>query len=168
MNIHEYQAKQVFRRFGIPVLEGGVAETAEEAVALAERLPGEVVVVKAQIHAGGRGKGRFQEFPERGGVVVLKDKGEVGAVVRRRGLLAEVREVGVRLPVPAEVLEQAGGAEDGLGVRRACRPPRGARKALEELAEQVEAVTCRWCSASDHTAHPATNLRCAGSPLRIR
>ncbi len=80
MNVHEYQAKEIFRRFGIPTLEGGVATSAAEASAIAGRLAGSVVVVKAQIHAGGRGKGRFKEHPDLGGVKVLKDKGQVGEV----------------------------------------------------------------------------------------
>jgi len=55
MNLHEYQAKDVFRKFGIPVPEGRVAASADEAVAAAEALDGSVWVVKAQVHAGGRG-----------------------------------------------------------------------------------------------------------------
>ena len=57
MNIHEYQAKQVLKEYGVPVPQGGVAFTADEAVKVAEKLGGPVWVVKAQIHAGGRGKG---------------------------------------------------------------------------------------------------------------
>jgi succinyl-CoA synthetase beta subunit len=57
MKIHEYQAKEIFRKFGVPVPEGSVAFDPGEAVAAAERLGGYPVVVKAQIHAGGRGKG---------------------------------------------------------------------------------------------------------------
>ncbi|MEY4879414.1 MAG: hypothetical protein RJB62_883 [Pseudomonadota bacterium] len=64
MNIHEYQAKEVLRAFGVPVPTGKPAFTVEEAVAAAKELPGPVWVVKAQIHAGGRGKG--------GGVKVVK------------------------------------------------------------------------------------------------
>ena len=64
MNIHEYQAKEVLRGFGAPVPSGKPAFTVEEAVAAAQSLPGPVWVVKAQIHAGGRGKG--------GGVKVVK------------------------------------------------------------------------------------------------
>ncbi|MGE0706889.1 MAG: ADP-forming succinate--CoA ligase subunit beta [Planctomycetota bacterium] len=77
MNVHEYQAKQVFRRFGIPTLQGGHAESAQDAQKVANELPTAVVVLKAQIHAGGRGKGRFKEHPELGGVKVLTDKGKV-------------------------------------------------------------------------------------------
>ena len=57
MKIHEYQAKSVLARFGVPVPRGEVAFTPAEAVDVAKRLGGNVVVVKAQIHAGGRGKG---------------------------------------------------------------------------------------------------------------
>ncbi len=57
MKIHEYQAKDLLRRFDVPVPDGGSAFTVEEAVEVARRLPGPVWVVKAQIHAGGRGKG---------------------------------------------------------------------------------------------------------------
>ncbi len=69
MNIHEYQAKEVLRAAGAPVPEGGVAFTVDEAVEAAEKLGGPVWVVKAQIHAGGRGKG--------GGVKVVKSIDEV-------------------------------------------------------------------------------------------
>ena len=57
MNIHEYQAKELFRQYGIPTPTGYPAFTVDEAVAAAQKLPGPVWVVKAQIHAGGRGKG---------------------------------------------------------------------------------------------------------------
>ena len=56
MNIHEYQGKEIFRRYGIPVQDGGVAATAEEAEKIARALPSSFLVVKAQIHSGGRGK----------------------------------------------------------------------------------------------------------------
>ena len=56
MNLHEYQAKQIFHAYGIPVPAGKVAASAEEAAAAAEGLGGSVWVVKAQVHAGGRGK----------------------------------------------------------------------------------------------------------------
>jgi succinyl-CoA synthetase beta subunit len=69
MNIHEYQAKQVLGSFGVPVPRGHVAFSADEAVKAAEELGGPVWVVKAQIHAGGRGKG--------GGVKVVKSIDEV-------------------------------------------------------------------------------------------
>jgi succinyl-CoA synthetase beta subunit len=61
MNIHEYQAKAVLAEFGAPVPAGKPAFTPDEAVAAAKELPGPLYVVKSQIHAGGRGKGRFKE-----------------------------------------------------------------------------------------------------------
>ena len=72
MNIHEYQAKQLLGKFGVTVPRGEVAFTVDEAVAAAEKLGGPVWVVKAQIHAGGRGKG--------GGVKVVKSIEEVREV----------------------------------------------------------------------------------------
>ena len=57
MKIHEYQGKEILRRYGVPVPRGDAAFSVEEAVAVAQRLGGPVWVVKAQIHAGGRGKG---------------------------------------------------------------------------------------------------------------
>ncbi len=80
MNIHEYQAKELLAKYGVAVLKGGVAWTADEAVKVAESLPGPVRVVKAQIHAGGRGKGHFEDDPSgKGGVRVAKSLDEVRA-----------------------------------------------------------------------------------------
>ena len=59
MKIHEYQAKQILARHGVAVPQGHRVTTAEEAATAAEKLGGPVVVVKSQVHAGGRGKGRF-------------------------------------------------------------------------------------------------------------
>ncbi|EDM73942.1 Succinyl-CoA synthetase [Plesiocystis pacifica SIR-1] len=76
MKIHEYQAKGLLRAAGVPVPQSQVAFTADEARAAAQKLIAEtgieVVVVKSQIHAGGRGKGRFKEHPDLGGVKVVK------------------------------------------------------------------------------------------------
>src|ERR1700739_3960281 len=74
MNIHEYQAKELLARFGVAVPRGGVAYTAAEAVEAARRLGGSVWVVKAQIHAGGRGKA--------GGVKLCRSEDEVAAAAR--------------------------------------------------------------------------------------
>lgn len=71
MNIHEYQGKEVLRKYGVSVPEGKVAFTAEEAVESAKSLSSSVYVVKAQIHAGGRGKA--------GGVKIAKSLDEVKA-----------------------------------------------------------------------------------------
>jgi succinyl-CoA synthetase beta subunit len=79
MNIHEYQAKELLARFGVPVPAGHAAMSVEEAVAAAEQLPGPLYVVKAQIHAGGRGKGKFKELgPDaKGGVRLARTVDEV-------------------------------------------------------------------------------------------
>ncbi len=78
MNIHEYQAKDLLRPYGVTVLEGHAAWTPEEAGAAAGKLPGPVYVVKSQIHAGGRGAGRFSDDPTgRGGVRLAKSAEEV-------------------------------------------------------------------------------------------
>jgi len=80
MNIHEYQAKELLRGYGVAVLEGHVAWTPEEAVQAAARLPGPVFVVKSQIHAGGRGAGRFKDDPNgKGGVRLAKSAEDVRA-----------------------------------------------------------------------------------------
>jgi succinyl-CoA synthetase beta subunit len=81
MNIHEYQAKAVLKEFGLPVSRGGAALTVEEAVKAAHELPGPLYVVKSQIHAGGRGKGKFKELPAdaKGGVRLAKSIDEVKA-----------------------------------------------------------------------------------------
>lgn len=70
MNIHEYQAKALLKGFGAPVAEGVPIFSADEAAAAAGKLPGPLYVVKSQIHAGGRGKGKFKELPadSKGGV----------------------------------------------------------------------------------------------------
>ena len=81
MNIHEYQAKELLAKFGVPVPAGAPAMSVEEAVAAAEKLPGPLYVVKAQIHAGGRGKGKFKELgPDaKGGVRLARTLDEVRA-----------------------------------------------------------------------------------------
>ena len=72
MKIHEYQAKEILRKYGVPTLTGKVAFTADEAEKAAKELGTPVVVVKSQIHAGGRGKGKFTKDPGFGGVKVVK------------------------------------------------------------------------------------------------
>jgi succinyl-CoA synthetase beta subunit len=81
MNIHEYQAKELLAKFGVPVPDGHAAMSVEEAVAAAAKLPGPLYVVKAQIHAGGRGKGKFRELGSdaKGGVRLARTEEEVRA-----------------------------------------------------------------------------------------
>jgi succinyl-CoA synthetase beta subunit len=79
MNIHEYQAKELYREYGVPTPNGFPAFSVEEAVEAAKKLPGPVWVVKAQIHAGGRGKGKFKQpsAGDKGGVRLAKSLEEV-------------------------------------------------------------------------------------------
>jgi len=95
MNVHEYQAKVLFREYGVAVPEGDLATTADEARDVAERLGSEVTVVKAQVHAGGRGKGggiKLARSPEEvrqhaeeilGMILVTKQTGTEGKRVRK-------------------------------------------------------------------------------------
>jgi succinyl-CoA synthetase beta subunit len=84
MNIHEYQGKQLLKGYGLPVAEGVAIMSAGEAQAAAKKLPGPLYVVKSQIHAGGRGKGRFKELgtDAKGGVRLARSVDEVVANVK--------------------------------------------------------------------------------------
>lgn len=75
MNIHEYQAKEILRKYGVATLKGGVAHSPDEATAMAKSIGGSLWVVKAQIHAGGRGKG--------GGVKIAKSIDEVTDLAKK-------------------------------------------------------------------------------------
>ena len=79
MNIHEYQAKELLAKFGVAIPAGYAALTVDDAAEAAKKLPGPLWVVKAQIHAGGRGKGKFKELPSeaKGGVRLSKTIDEV-------------------------------------------------------------------------------------------
>lgn len=81
MNIHEYQAKALLKSYGAPVADGVAIFSADEAAAAAKQLPGPLYVVKSQIHAGGRGKGKFKELgPDaKGGVRLAKSVEDVVA-----------------------------------------------------------------------------------------
>jgi succinyl-CoA synthetase beta subunit len=81
MNIHEYQAKDLLAKFGVPVPAGHAAMSVDDAVEAARKLPGPLWVVKSQIHAGGRGKGKFKELgPDaKGGVRLARSIEEVRA-----------------------------------------------------------------------------------------
>ncbi|MDX2102105.1 MAG: ADP-forming succinate--CoA ligase subunit beta [Alphaproteobacteria bacterium] len=106
MNIHEYQAKQLLTKFGVAVPKGGVAFTPDEAVAAAEKLGGPVYVVKAQIHAGGRGKG--------GGVKVVKSLDQVREEAQRMiGMTLVTHQTG-----PEGRLVKRVYVEDGCDIKR--------------------------------------------------
>ena len=106
MKIHEYQAKAILARYGVPVPSGEVVESAAEAGAVAKRLGGGVVVVKAQIHAGGRGKG--------GGVKVVKNAEEAEqAAARMIGMNLVTHQTGPRGQKVGRVL-----VEQGLQIKR--------------------------------------------------
>jgi succinyl-CoA synthetase beta subunit len=85
MNIHEYQAKELLKSYGAPVANGVIVTSADEAEAKAQELPGPLWVVKAQIHAGGRGKGHFKESAagEKGGVRLAKSAEEAAEQARK-------------------------------------------------------------------------------------
>jgi succinyl-CoA synthetase beta subunit len=84
MNIHEHQAKALLKTYGLPVAQGVAIFSPDEAESAAKTLPGPLYVVKSQIHAGGRGKGRFKELgPDaKGGVRLAKSPSEVAANAR--------------------------------------------------------------------------------------
>ena len=106
MKIHEYQAKSIFARHGVPVPKGEVAFTSTEAADIARRLGGGTVVVKAQIHAGGRGKG--------GGVKLAKNPDEAERIAREMiGMTLRTHQTGPEGRVVGRVL-----VEEGLAIAR--------------------------------------------------
>jgi succinyl-CoA synthetase beta subunit len=108
MNLHEYQAKRVFADYGVPVPQGRVATTPAEAVAAAQELPGPVWVVKAQVHAGGRGKA--------GGIKLCRSADEVGKAAKAMlgGRLVTPQTVAAGLPVGAVYVESGSAIEREL------------------------------------------------------
>jgi succinyl-CoA synthetase beta subunit len=106
MKIHEYQAKALFKQYGVPVPRGEVAVTPDEAGEIARRLGGDTVVVKAQIHAGGRGKG--------GGVKLAKNPDEAARIARDMlGMTLVTHQTGPEGRVVSRVL-----IEEGLQIAR--------------------------------------------------
>jgi succinyl-CoA synthetase beta subunit len=115
VNLHEYQARDILRRHGIPVPPGEVAETPDQARAIAQRLGGGGrVVVKAQVHAGGRGKA--------GGVKLAKDPAEAGDVAKRI-LGMSIKGLRVRRVLVAPAAEIASESYVGIIVDRAAQRP---------------------------------------------
>ena len=127
MNIHEYQAKELFDRFGVPSPKGRVAATPEEVDAAARSLAIPNLVVKAQIHAGGRGKGVFKSGYQ-GGVHVVKSP-------------EEAREVATRMLGEVLVTQQTGAA--GRLVRKVMVGEAVAIRRELYLAILMDRATCR-------------------------
>jgi succinyl-CoA synthetase beta subunit len=95
VKVHEFQAKSLLQKYGVPLLKGGHATTPDEAVKAAEAIGGSLWVVKSQIHAGGRGKGRFKEQVSADAIARVargEEAGEGKGGVRLARSLAEVRE----------------------------------------------------------------------------
>ncbi len=115
MNIHEYQAKELLARYGVAVLQGHVAWNAQEAAEAAQKLPGPVYVVKSQIHAGGRGAGRFKEDPNgKGGVRVVRSVEDVKAAAEAMlGRTLVTKQTGEAGKTVSRVY-----VEDGCDIRR--------------------------------------------------
>ena len=106
MKIHEYQAKELFKKYGIPVPEGRVASQAHEALAIAKELAKLPVVVKAQIHAGGRGKG--------GGIKLARSAAEVESVAQEIiGMTLVTPQTGPKGRLVRKIL-----VEEGLNIAR--------------------------------------------------
>jgi len=110
MNIHEYQGKELLKKFGVTVLDGYVAWTADEAAEAAKKLPGPIYVVKSQIHAGGRGAGRFANDPNgKGGVRIAKSIEEVRAAAEAMiGQTLITKQTGPAGKVVSRVYVEAG------------------------------------------------------------
>jgi len=108
MNLHEYQAKQLFARYGVPVTRGEVASTPAQAAAAADRLGGDLWVVKAQVHAGGRGKA--------GGVKLTRSSEEVRtAAAAMLGQRLTTKQTGAEgLPINQVFVEVGSGIEREL------------------------------------------------------
>jgi len=105
MKIHEYQGKEVLKKYGVPVPKGGVADNPEDAKKIAETL-GNSVVIKAQIHAGGRGKG--------GGVIIAKGKNEAGKAAEQiLGMNLVTHQTGKKGKVVKKVL-----IEEGMDIKK--------------------------------------------------
>ena len=115
MNIHEYQAKKLLAKYGVATLKGGVAYTPDEAEHVAKELGGPVWVVKSQIHAGGRGKGKFKgRESEGGGVRVVKSVDAVRDATK--GMLGQVLVTHQTGPAGKEVKRVY--IEEGCDIKR--------------------------------------------------
>jgi succinyl-CoA synthetase beta subunit len=148
MKIHEYQAKEILKSYGVPVPKGGVAETPEEAKKIAEEVGTKTIVVKAQIHAGGRGKG--------GGVRVVNNPDEAEKAAREiLGMTLVTHQTGPEGRVVRKVLIEEGveiKEELYLGIvidrSKACPVIMASREGgveIEEVAaESPEKIVKEW------------------------
>ena len=127
MNIHEYQAKAILREFGVPVPDGHVCYNSAGARDWAKRLGDGPWVVKAQIHAGGRGAGKFKNNPEgKGGVRLCKSADEVKAAAKARAR-SEVSEPSTPTTIPERPETSKSGTTttghaDPAAMRMPCAP----------------------------------------------
>ncbi|MDW8259145.1 MAG: ADP-forming succinate--CoA ligase subunit beta [Gammaproteobacteria bacterium] len=156
MNLHEYQAKEIFAKYGIPVPPGRVAETAAGAVAAAEALGGSVWVVKAQVHAGGRGKA--------GGVKLVRDMAGVhdaaAALLGRRLVTPQTGAAG--LPVDKVYVESGSSIEREVYLSLTLNRELGRLAMIGSAAggmniEEVAARTPEKITTIN--VHPATGLQ---------
>lgn len=109
MKIHEYQGKELFRKASVPVLDSHVAKSPEEAAEAYKKLGGSIAVVKAQIHAGGRGKGTITEKPDQRGVQLVKSAEEAAeAAANMLGNHLVTIQTGPEGAVVNQVLVEAG------------------------------------------------------------
>jgi succinyl-CoA synthetase beta subunit len=156
MNLHEYQSKQVFAAYGIPVPTGRVAATPEEAVAAAEALGGGLWVVKAQVHAGGRGKA--------GGVKLARDKAAVHAAAKAMlgTRLATIQTGPEGLPVNTVYVESGSAIEREIYLSLTLNREKGQIAMIGSAAggmdiEEVAAHTPEKITTV--SIHPATGLQ---------
>jgi succinyl-CoA synthetase beta subunit len=127
MNIHEYQAKELLQKFGAATPSGRVATTAKEAEQIARELGTNDLVVKAQVHAGGRGKGTFANG-FKGGVHLVKSPAEAREVAGRMlGQTLVTHQTGAAGRVVNKVLVAASVISSGRFICRAARPARPQR-----------------------------------------
>ncbi len=167
MNIHEYQGKQIFARYGIPVSQGIPAFTVDEAVKAAEKLiaetKNEVVVVKAQIHAGGRGKG--------GGVKVAKGGAAEAKAVARKilGMQLVTHQTGPEWPEGAPALHRAGPRHRSRALPRHGRRSRDAAHRHDGLDRGRHGHRGGGRTTRPRRSSPSTSTRVLGlAPYQAR